>query len=955
MASGRGVTVVRTSSPVLVGRGMELEVLLRTVTNGSTVVLIEGEAGVGKTRLVHELLAQPRLASLRPMVGHCQQLREPFPFGAVIEALRSLAGLPVPELSPVAGALRPLLPELADLLPPPPVPIGDPHAERHRTLRAARELMGAIGPALLVVEDLQWADDSTRQMLRFVMGDPPPDLSVMVTYRREDLAGQPPLGTAYRPPDRVSSVVLQLEPLDVAGVGELAAAILAEDSVSDDLAARLHERTAGIPFVVEELLRTWRTGAAAGAYRRTDRAFDDVRVPVLLRDAMADRLAGLPAPTRRLVHAAAVLGVPSRVEQLTAVAGTDSATAWGALTQAAESGVLFETEPARYGFRHTLARQAVYDTLSGPVRQDLHAAAIGALERLDPPPLVQLAEHSRNAGRTADWLRYGERAADLATAVGDPSAATGMLQRLVAEPDLTGPDVDRLAVKLGNVAYTGLDQHDPVATLERLLNDRRLATAARGEVRLLLGLLLVRQKGGIEAARAEIRRAVADLSERPDLAAKGVALLGTPFIGSAPFTEQRVLLAETERRLARCEDPELRISLLANLLGSRLHVGDPTVQAELLTLPQTAEDAGERRQLARARCNLADACTSVGHFAQAREFLATGTQLAASAGSPFVISTARSTQVRLDWYTGAWSGLADRAHRLLADYRDLLPVASELSLVLGLLAVSRGEWPAAETHFTHTGIEAPDDAISPIVIGGFAGLAWMRLSQNDAGGAAQAAEEGIAVLRRKGVWTWSADLAPVAVRTLLAAGRTDEARAFVEELADGMADRDAPLAHAALLVCRGELAEADGALTAAVGHFGAAQAAYGQLPAPYLAALAAERVTLGRLALGDAGANDELAALADVFEALSATRDAARCRHDLRSHGGSTPSRRGRRGYGGALSPREQDVARLASRGLTNRQIADVLFLSPRTVEQHVAKVLRKLGVRSRSDIAGLP
>ncbi|WBB61231.1 AAA family ATPase [Streptomyces sp. WMMC500] len=970
MASGRrGANVVRTSSPVLVGRGAELRALLDTVPSRSTMVLIEGEAGVGKTLLVHELLVhellvQPRIGRLRVMVGHCRQVREPFPYGALIEALRAPAGLPAVELSPVVGALRPLLPELGHLLPPEPVPIGDPHAERHRLLRAVREFLGALGPVLLVVEDLQWADDGTRQMLRFVMSDPPPGLSVVVTYRREDLAGRPPLGAACRPPDTVARVVLRLAPLDVGGVAELAGAILA-DEVPADLAARLHERTAGIPFVVEELLRSWSTtaalegpadGSAETERRLTDRLFDDVEVPVLLRDAIADRLAGLPAPTRRLIHAAAVLGVPSRVEQLMAVASIDADTAWLALTQAAERGVLFEIEPARYGFRHSLARQAVYDALSGPVRQDLHAAAIGALARLDPPPLVQLAEHSRSAGRTADWLNYGERAADLATAVGDPSAATALLRRLVAEPDLRGPDVDRLAVKLGTVAYSGLDPHDPVATLERLLNDRRLSTAARGEVRLFLGLLLVRQEGRVEAARAEIRRAVADLSEqRPGLAAKGIALLGTPFIGGAPFAEQRVLLAEAERRLARCDDGELRISLLANLLGSRLHVGDPAVQADLLSLPYAADDVGERRQLARARCNLADACTTVGHFAQAREFLATGTQLAASAGSPFVISTARSTQVRLDWYTGDWSGLADRAHRLLADYRDLLPVASELSLVLGLLAIARGEWGAAEEHLVRTGTEAPNEAITPVVIAGFAGLARMRLARDDAAGAAGAAEEGIAVLRRKGVWTWAADLAPVSVGALLAAGGTDPARAFVAELATEVADRDAPLVHAALLVCRGELAETDGDLSAAAGCYAAAHAAYERLPAPYLAALAAERGTLCRLALGDVGVGDELAVLADAFEQLGAARDAARCRHDVRSHGGTTPSRRGRRGYGGALSPREQDVARLASRGLTNREIADVLFLSPRTFEQHVAKVLRKLGVRSRSDISVAP
>ena len=917
--------------------------MVSTIGSRSTVVMMEGEAGVGKTRLVHELLAHPRLSGVHAMIGHCHPLREPFPFGAVIEALRSLAGRSRPALSPVGGALRPLLPELDDLLPPSPPPIGDPHAERHRLLRATRELLAAVGPALLVIEDLHWADDSTRQMLRFVMSDPPPNLSVVVTYRREDLGGALPLGAAYRPPEHVAGVLLQLRPLVVAEVGELAAAILDDGTVPARFAARLHERTAGIPFVVEELLGAMRTSSD----RLFDAPFDRVEVPVLLRDAMAERLAGLPADARRLVHAAAVLGERARAGQLAAVAGVAGDDALG---QAVESGVLFELEPASYGFRHTLAQQAVYDTLPGPVRQGLHVGAIAVLRDMDPPPLVRLAEHSRLAGRTEDWLRHGEQAAELAGRVGDIAAATGMLQRLLAEPGLAGPDVDRLAVQLGSLAYSGVDQHDPVTTLDRLLNDHRLSVAARGEVRLFLGLLLVRQRDGIEAARDEIRRAVDELTERPDLAAKGIALLGTPFIGGTPFAEQRAWMAEAERRLAVCDDPELRISLLANLLGSRLHMGDPSVRADLRALPLSVDTIGERRQLARARCNLADACTSVGHFREAREFLSTGLRLAASAGSAFVTSTAESTQVRLDWYLGDWHRLADRATRLLGDYRELLPVASELSLVLGLLAVARGEWGAASAHLLLTGVEAPDDAIAPIVIGGFGGLAWAHLSQDEVADAVDVVDRGVRVLRRKGVWSWAADLAPVAVATLLAADRRADAEVFVAEVADGVTGRDAPLVHAALDVCRGRLAEAADPARA-IRHFRAAAAAYRELPAPYLAALAAERAALCALAAGDAGAHDEIAALTDVFAHLGATRDAARCRHDLRTHGAAAPSRRGRRGYGDELSPREQDVARLVAKGLTNREIADVLYLSPRTVEQHVAKVLRKLGLKSRLDL----
>ncbi|WP_370318178.1 MULTISPECIES: helix-turn-helix transcriptional regulator [unclassified Amycolatopsis] len=113
-----------------------------------------------------------------------------------------------------------------------------------------------------------------------------------------------------------------------------------------------------------------------------------------------------------------------------------------------------------------------------------------------------------------------------------------------------------------------------------------------------------------------------------------------------------------------------------------------------------------------------------------------------------------------------------------------------------------------------------------------------------------------------------------------------------------------------------------------------------------------ERAARCRLEAGQSGATAALSQAAAAYVQLGATRDAGRCHHVLREHGAWAPSQRGRRGYGRELSPREREVAEMLAEGRTNRQIADGLFLSPRTVEQHVAKVLRKLGARSRTDVA---
>lgn len=937
------MTPPRTSSPVLVGRGEELAALLDAVADQPSVVLLAGEAGVGKSRLVKELLGRPELAPLRVLAGFCQPLREPFPYGAVLDALRHADGyLGRVSLSPVTGVLRPLVPELAAHLPEPPARPDDPRHERHHLFRAVRELLSALGPVLLVVEDLHWADDGCRHLLRFLMSDPPPNLTTLVTYRREDAPGGMPLGGAYRPPAGVASALVELRPLDVAETHDLTAAILGVDAVPAGFAAHLHERTAGLPFAIEEVLRTLR--------RPDPRLLDAVGVPVLLRDAMAERLDRLPATGRRIAQAAAVLAVPAEEALLAEVGAVAPERARAALTHALHSGVLHETGDVRYGFRHALAQQAVYDTLTGPERRRLHLRALRALGTATPRPFMQLAEHSRRAGLLDDWLRHGEAAADRALEVGDPATATHLYRRLLDEAPLTPADVDRLAVKLGQVARGGLDQHDPRATLERLLDDHRLSTAARGEVRLNLGFLLIRQFGGVRHGREVVELAIAELDERPDLAMRARAVLAQPFVGTTPLAEHVRWLREVDEFIAGCDDEAVRCALLANQLGSRMCVGDRTALSELDRLPDTSADLATRRHLARLHCNLADAFALVGHFDLARDALDRGLRLTVGAGVPFTEGTGQSTRLHLDWYAGNWESLARRCGRLLEECRELLPVAGEVHLVLGCLAVARGDWDAAERHLAETGVRSVENSITPVALGGFAALARLWLERGDPARACAEADRGLDLARRKGVWAWLGELAPAAVDAFLAAGRVEDAKELVEELDAGLVDRDAPLARVALATCRGLLAAHRG--EDAVPLLEDARRAADALGLRYWSAVLAERTALVGLARGDAAAVAALGRVADRFDLLGASRDAARCRHAVRGAGVATPSRRGRRGYGNALSPRERDVARLLARGRTNREIADVLFLSPRTVEQHVARVLRKLGVTSRGALA---
>ncbi|HEV7979538.1 LuxR C-terminal-related transcriptional regulator [Amycolatopsis sp.] len=651
--------MTRTSSPVLVGREAELLALVAAGIRSPSVILFEGEAGVGKTRLGTELLAHPDLAARRTLTGHCLPMGEPFPYGVVIDALR------------------------------------------------------CAGPVLLVLEDVHWADDGSRQLLRFLMTSPPENLALLLTYRNEETPG------------------------------------------------------------------------------------------------------GLPE-----------------------------------------------------------------------------------------------------------------------------------------EPTLRPSDVDRLAVKPGTVAGNGLSRHEVTAPLERLLSDHRLSGKLSGEVRLSLGMLLIRQAGGLEAARVEIEIAVNDLaSHRPDLAGRGMAVLAQPGVGATSLSEHLRWMDRVDELIDHAPERLLALTLMADNIPSRLHIGDPRAWERMALVPVRASSPEEHRQLAQLHCNMADACAWIGHHRRADGLLRSGMRLAADGGAPYVVSTARATRVHTDWLIGNWDGLAERATALAVEYPGLLPVTSELSLVQGLLAAAGGEWDRAASHFAEIGVRRPENAFTPVVIAAYGGIVRMLLAQESFEAAAAEASKGLELLRTKAVWAWGGELVPAAVDAFCETGRENEAVALTEEFEREISDRDAPAGHAALAGCLGTLAARRQDWGDAVKFLEDSRARYELLPAPYHAALAAERLAHSRVDSGDDRAATAFGTLAEEFSLLGATRDAARCRHTFRATGAVTPSRRGRRGYGDELSPREHDVARLLSDGHTNREIAEALFLSRRTVEQHVASVLRKLKISSRTEL----
>jgi DNA-binding CsgD family transcriptional regulator/tetratricopeptide (TPR) repeat protein len=939
-------------SPTLVGREAELGLLLAAMTAAPAVAVVEGEAGVGKTRLVGEALLAPELRTRRRLVGACQPLREPLPFGPVIEALRGAQGLRLAhEPGPIAGALRPLIPELSDQLPPALPPLVDAPAERHRLFRSIAEVFRALGPAVCVLEDLHWSDEGTGDLLRFLVSRLPDQLSLVLTYRAEELPVSSPVhGLASRVPPGVGRTRISLAPLGRAEVRKLVKSMLEVEDVSAEFSDYLHERTLGVPFAVEEVLGLLadRRDIVRRNGRWARRTLDRLEVPEGIRDSILERLARVSPDARRVTRAVAVVGVPAEEDVVREVAGLAEGRAVRGLSEALSLGLLRETSGGLADFRHALARQAVYEAIAAPERRRLHLRAARRLEREpEPIPLAQVAHHCREAGAHKRWLRHAETAADLALSVGNAPAASELLVDALSSADTPALTRARLAVKLGRAALGSLDHGSALAVLRRILQEKTLPAGVRGEVRLYVGLLLDNHAGQASAGFAEIARAVPELRRRPGLAAQAMSVLAVPMAVDGHLTAHLGWMKRALETAARVDDPVLKTGVLVNRATTLMHVGDPEAWRAVFDLPDEAESAGERRQLVRASGNLAHACTCIGHYARADSFLTRARRLADEANDPYLALSLESTRVFLDWSTGRWAGLESRARRLSQDTEDIPRVSAEADLVLGSLLLAHGEILEATAHLRTAREIALTSGSIPVAAAATVGLARILLARGSAERAAEQALDTIALVRSKGIWVWGAEIASVAVEALCAEGRGAEAADLVEELARGLRSRDAPAARAALSACRAQLAGDAGDFERAARGFSRAERAWLGLPRPYEAACCREARGLAQLEAGRQSIDVLTEALAG-FQELEASWDAARVRRSLREHGVIRPWRGGRRGYGSRLSPREQEVARQAALGRTNREIAEVLVLSPRTVETHLAKAMRKLGVRSR-------
>lgn len=940
------VGTVRPGGARLVERDAELALVTDALAHPPAIVLLEGEPGIGKTRLVREALAAPELSGRQVLKGEAHPVPDPYPLGPLVSALLTARLPPVDALSPVVGALRGLLPERADELPAAPEPLPDPISERHRTVRAFVELLSALGPAILVLEDLHWADDRTLEVLEVLGARPPDELATVLTYRGSDAPQGCPLRQmlANLATELVKARV-HLRPLSEGGVGALVAGLLGTGGVSEEFSSYLLERSGGIPFVVEEDVRLLveRGLVAEQGGEWTRRGIEELEVPPSVGDAVTERASRLSESARAALEAAAVVGVAADESLLGEVCGIDPADTAAGLSEALASGLVRE-RGAQVVFRHGLARQAIYDAIPGPHRRRMHLAAARALEATgDESALGQLTHHYRAAGDGQPWVRSAEAAADLAHALGEDATAYRYLRDLLESDAVPPTRRADLTIKLARSARASPgDLRATVALLGEALSERGLPPLLQGELRLWLGQAQFQAPETAGAGYANIRASVEDLEERPELQARALSILGIPTLRpEGTFAEHLPYLKAARAAAERAADPEVRAAVAADEAAALMEVADPTAWQSLEELPSPTDSAQVNRQILRGLSNVAHAALDLGHYRTAWEIAARGLRLGRELHVEMYAADFRAADLLARWAMGEIEGMEEEAGRLSRE--DYASTALDGEQLRGEILLAHGKLDEAHEVLARVA-ERRQRLGEPVrAIATSARVVRIARARRDEIAARATAERMLELVASKQIWVWAGPLMPFAPLEVIGP--------LLEGYRAGIAGRDAPLANAALPFAEGRIAEEEGEVLAAAAVYARARQMYAALPDPRLAAHAAEAEGRCRMQLGGGGAEQLLRSAWRAFTELDAPWEANRIKQLMRRAGLSVPHRRGRRSYRDELSPREREVVQRAAEGLTNREIAEELFLSHRTAEYHLGNAMRKLGVSSRREL----
>jgi len=987
----------RVVSPVFVGRGAELSLLdgvLQAAAAGEpAVVVVGGEAGVGKSRLVTELMATRAPLDARIVVGNCSGFAPgSLPYAPIMGGLRNLvrsggdADLP----EGAYQALRLLLPEL--------VPLGDvptggrnlpEQAQLFSQLEAVFDTVASAAPLILVIEDLHWADRSSLEFLAYLChGLHRQRTAIICTHRDDEVPASPLLGEwlADRRHDP-RLIELSLARFTVTELSSQVASILGE-AVDSELVATLHARSQGNAYYTEMLV------AAAGV-RRADGGATMVPVPPSLREALLARSAMVAEGTRDLLEVIAVAGRP--VDHAAAVAaaarlGMGEDLVMTGLREAANHHLLIPlTDPSGYAFRHALLAEATYERLLPGERQRLHGVWAEVLEerishggKTDPNAAAEIASHHHNAGNRRAALGWDLRAATAAEQVGGFAEAAACYRRMLASWDDV-PDAEQEAATDRVEILTRLAQAEQLAgdadsVRMHIQAAIKLVDPASDPLRAAMLLVLLSWSlfitGQLSASRAAAAAAVELVPESPPSLARVLVLAG--LIRAQIFAGRaiRARAAADKAVSAAAELGEPTAAAIVAQLQARVAwlAGSPESVASARHALRLAQETGVQDITMTAFDGLAEALDAAGDDHGVFQVCYGGyerTRLRGGANyGAWLLCRACFNLIAC----GRTSQAADALHTALrVRPSGILDVYGQLCVAL--LATLRGDFDTGRQAIDRCRRGAPE-LRPPFAPRYCAAAAELELWAGDAERAFTVAEEGLASVARTDFRRHAGTLAWLALRA--AADRAELARARLDTATIDRASADAdrlgqtwatapwftaePVnrARAFRSLLNAEQSRltghSDPDLWAYAAHYSLA------CSRPHQVAYASWRQAEALLV--QHGARTAAARCMRVGYATAARIDAQPLQGEIETLAGyaridlHTPTQHEDSARVApplqSLTSRERDVLEALAAGLTNRQIAERLYISPRTAAVHVSHVLHKLGVPDRIQAAHL-
>jgi DNA-binding CsgD family transcriptional regulator/tetratricopeptide (TPR) repeat protein len=944
-----------------VGRAQELAaartLLPRAEDEGGRVLLVGGEPGSGKSRLVREFAAEGAAEGVLVLHGACDGVVHT-PYGPLVEALDHLVRVVDPEvlrgdLGTTGGELARLLPDLRRQFAELPEPVaGDPDTERHRLHTAVTDLLTSVGrrqPIVLVLEDCHWADVPTLLFLRhFARAGAGARTLLLATFRDTEAEMPADLADALADLRRSESTVrLHLEGLTELEIAEFVRRVAgAEDN---ELARGIADLTSGNAFLVCEL---WRELVDTGAL-----TVAELPTPQSVREVVSQRLLRLGPATAGLLELAAVAGREFELDLLRRAASLDAAASGEAIEQAVLSGIVEEVPGGRlaYRFSHELVRRALHDRISALRRAELHLRVAEALEAAPGPrtrrDLADLAHHFASAaplGGHGRAIEYSLLAADAASAALAHEEAAARLRTAVE----LGIDDERRRVEvelaLGEACYRG------GASLGALEAFRAAAELARGlgETGLLAEAAIGYEAtcwrpGVVDQGALELLEEASDALADQDSTLRVRLLSGLAralgYQGDNRAASVRAAAIAMARRL---DDRPGLATVLATSYWSRGPSSLEEIIALLAEAHELAAEVGDIETQAEAMEWQLAALIALGDLEAARRELKAVFELVGRTRQPFMLHVAEHYRSAIALCTGEFEeaeAAADRSRewsRLLSG-RDASGVygiqmfglrreqgrLAELAPVIRVLATGEraGAWrPGFAALLAELGME--DDVRRELAVvredglEGFRDSLWMAALTYLADAAAAVGDADVADL----------------VYPELAAHAGTNVMIGHGVASYGAADRYLGMLAAA----RGDLDLADRHFEAAMDfnrRMGAAtwvaHTAYEQARALLARAGADDRQRAGRLA-GEA---------ATLAQRIGMPTLLARARALGSVEPAPLPD---------GLSHREVEILRLVTRGLSNREIGAELFISEHTAANHVRSILRKTGCANRTDAA---